>query len=126
MQESKKGTGRVVVWRELHLNFSFTMEASFSGMSIGPYKDQHLNIQHLENMGKYVCQALTDYTQYESGAGAGSVEPPKAEGTKSGVPVLPSVVGPRRKGLKAKSPPSPSASVGPPGKAKPKAKPKKI
>lgn len=63
MQESKKGTGRVVVWREFRINFSFTIEASFSGMSIGPYKDTHLTIHHLENMGKHLCQTLADFAQ---------------------------------------------------------------
>jgi hypothetical protein len=127
VQESKKGTGRVVVWREFHLNFSFTMEASFSGMSIGPYADQHLNISHLENMGKHLCQTLTDYTQCESSASAIFGDLPKAESAKV---VLPSV-GPRRKGLKPKPNRRMSASLivggsGGGGKAKAKAKPKKV
>ena len=98
------------------------MEASFSGMSIGPYKDQHLNTQHLENMGKHLCQTLADYIQQEPAIDIGDL---KLESTKTGIPVLPSVV--PRKGVKPKSHKGLSSSGGGVfGKAKPKTKPKKV
>lgn len=102
------------------------MEASFSGMSIGPYKDQHLNIHHLENMGKQLCYTLTDFAQNDViSANLGDL--PKSDSAKTGIPVLPSV-GPRRNGVKSKPKRSVSAGGKEGGgvKAKPKAKPKKV
>lgn len=117
----------------MHINFSFTMEASFCGMSIGPYKDQHLNIHHLENMGKYLCQTLADISQMETTAPASSSADqlmlPKSESTKMGsIPALPSVARKKSPKVRSSSRSLSSNSVlvsSPPVKAKPKAKPKK-
>ena len=38
VQESKRSTGRVVVYKEFQVLHSYTLEASFSGLSIGPHK----------------------------------------------------------------------------------------
>jgi hypothetical protein len=112
------------VWRELHVNFSYTMEASFCGMSIGPYKGQHLNIHHLENMGKHLCQTLAYFADAPGYGNVTTVQ--KSDSPQSvSVPILPSV-GPHRKGLKPKSHRSASnLGLVAGAKAKPKAKPKK-
>jgi murein tripeptide amidase MpaA len=43
VQKSKEGTGRVVGWKELGIQNSFTLEASFCGADFGKYADLHFN-----------------------------------------------------------------------------------
>lgn len=39
VQKSKEGCGRVVVWRELGVQNSYTLEASFCGSDFGKYAE---------------------------------------------------------------------------------------
>eukprot|EP00736_Rhodelphis_marinus_P001464 Rmarinus@m.7281 len=59
-QRQKESTGRAVVWRELNITFSYTIEATYNGMSIGPYRDQHVSQCHLEDVGKRLCCVFSD------------------------------------------------------------------
>lgn len=61
VQRSKESTARVVVWRELGLANSFTLEASFAGPSEGAHQGAHFSIAHLEGMGRATCEAILDY-----------------------------------------------------------------
>uniref|UniRef100_A0A8D8R903 Cytosolic carboxypeptidase 1 n=1 Tax=Cacopsylla melanoneura TaxID=428564 RepID=A0A8D8R903_9HEMI len=70
IQKSKEATARVTVWRELDIVRSYTMEATYCGFDRGTYKDTHINIGHLRDMGSSVCTALAalhDETQYMIG-----------------------------------------------------------
>ncbi|KAL2094064.1 hypothetical protein ACEWY4_011376 [Coilia grayii] len=60
VQQSKKGTGRVALWKLGILN-SFTLETSFCGSSIGQRKGTHFSIRDLENLGALFCDTLLDY-----------------------------------------------------------------
>ena len=64
--QAKRSCGRVVVGKDLKVLRSYTMEASFSGMSSGPNKDFHLNIGMLEDVGKHLCQVLTFFVDPSS------------------------------------------------------------
>eukprot|EP01065_Artemidia_motanka_P015691 TRINITY_DN1941_c2_g1_i1.p1 TRINITY_DN1941_c2_g1~~TRINITY_DN1941_c2_g1_i1.p1 ORF type:complete len:975 (+),score=259.60 TRINITY_DN1941_c2_g1_i1:65-2926(+) len=61
---SKRGTGRVVMWRELGVPLSYTMETSFAGPShrgtVGPH---HFTETSLMKLGKDVGVALWRYSQ---------------------------------------------------------------
>uniref|UniRef100_A0A7S2X7L0 Uncharacterized protein n=1 Tax=Lotharella oceanica TaxID=641309 RepID=A0A7S2X7L0_9EUKA len=61
VMKKKKGSARVVFWRELRLWNSFTMEASFCGSSSGPTKGCHYKINHYEQMGKHFCETIYDW-----------------------------------------------------------------
>eukprot|EP00818_Percolomonas_sp_WS_P003439 CAMPEP_0117437742 /NCGR_PEP_ID=MMETSP0759-20121206/1687_1 /TAXON_ID=63605 /ORGANISM="Percolomonas cosmopolitus, Strain WS" /LENGTH=840 /DNA_ID=CAMNT_0005229397 /DNA_START=1 /DNA_END=2523 /DNA_ORIENTATION=+ len=61
VQKSKESTARVVVHKELGLQNSYTIEASFCGASFGRNCDKHFNTRHLEQMGHYFCEAILDY-----------------------------------------------------------------
>merc|ERR1712232_173798 len=61
IQKSKESTARVVVYRELAVANSFTLEASFCGADFGPLGDQHFTTRHLEEMGYMVCDAILDF-----------------------------------------------------------------
>eukprot|EP00050_Salpingoeca_kvevrii_P021100 m.106299 g.106299 ORF g.106299 m.106299 type:complete len:292 (-) comp9176_c0_seq1:71-946(-) len=56
--QSKDGTARVVVYRELGITNSFTLESSFSGADRGIYKGAHFGTDHLEEMGRKFVVAL--------------------------------------------------------------------
>jgi hypothetical protein len=43
VQKAKEGTGRVVGWKELGIQNSFTLEASFCGSDFGKYAELHFN-----------------------------------------------------------------------------------
>ncbi|KAL1449254.1 hypothetical protein WDU94_000465 [Cyamophila willieti] len=67
IQKGKESTARVTVWREFGVARSYTMEATYCGFDRGTYKDTHINIGHLRDMGSSVCTALAalhDETQY--------------------------------------------------------------
>eukprot|EP00466_Bigelowiella_natans_P019973 jgi/Bigna1/35118/e_gw1.8.156.1 len=57
----KKGSARVVFWRELRIWNSYTMEASFCGSNMGPLKGQHYTTRDFERMGKAFCQTIYDW-----------------------------------------------------------------
>ncbi|CAF3345315.1 unnamed protein product [Rotaria sp. Silwood1] len=56
----KESTGRVVMWKEMLIKNSFTLEASFAGSSIVE-KSCHFNIQDYEKFGQCICQSLRQY-----------------------------------------------------------------
>ncbi|CAF3438790.1 unnamed protein product [Rotaria socialis] len=56
----KESTGRVVMWKEMMIKNSFTLEASFAGSSILE-KPRHFNIQDYEKFGQCICQSLRQY-----------------------------------------------------------------
>ncbi|CAM4954826.1 unnamed protein product [Rotaria socialis] len=56
----KESTGRVVMWKEMLIKNSFTLEASFAGSSILE-KPCHFNIQDYEKFGESICKSLKQY-----------------------------------------------------------------
>ena len=61
--KSKETTGRVVVWRQLSLPNSFTLEASFCGADFGPGAGGHYSIDNLKEMGAAFVPALLDFVE---------------------------------------------------------------
>lgn len=47
VQKAKEATARVVVWKELGIINSYTLEASFCGSDFGKYSDLHFNTDML-------------------------------------------------------------------------------
>lgn len=47
VQKSKESTARVVVWRELGISNSYTLESSFCGSDFGKFSDLHFNTDML-------------------------------------------------------------------------------
>ena len=66
VQKSKEGTGRVVGWKELGIQNSFTLEASFCGSDFGKYADLHFNTSILQEMGQHFCESILQYMQIDS------------------------------------------------------------
>lgn len=58
VERVKEATARVVVWRQIGVVRSYTMESSYCGCDQGKYKDQHLNTSMLEEMGHKFCEGL--------------------------------------------------------------------
>ncbi|KXJ16139.1 cytosolic carboxypeptidase 1 [Exaiptasia diaphana] len=58
VEPSKESTARVVVWREIGVLRSYTMESTYSGCDQGPYKGCHLGTRELEEMGRFFCAGL--------------------------------------------------------------------
>ena len=61
VQKSKETTARVVLWRELGLVNSYTMESSFCGADFGKHCDFQFNVEHLQEIGHNFCDAILDY-----------------------------------------------------------------
>lgn len=51
VQKSKESTARVVMWRELGITNSYTLESSFCGADYGTYADFHFNTDLLQEVG---------------------------------------------------------------------------
>lgn len=62
ISRGKESTARVVLWREIGLLNSFTLEASFAGANMGSLKGLHFDARHLEQMGIALGKALAVYT----------------------------------------------------------------
>ncbi|KAL4227460.1 Cytosolic carboxypeptidase 1 [Mactra antiquata] len=59
VEKSKETTARVVVWRQIGVNRSYTMESTYCGFDReGKYKDQHISTLQLEEMGHKFCEGL--------------------------------------------------------------------
>ncbi|XP_070542811.1 cytosolic carboxypeptidase 1-like isoform X3 [Ptychodera flava] len=58
VEKSKEATARVVVWREIGVLRSYTMESTYCGCDQGPYKGFQIGTRELEEMGKKFCEAL--------------------------------------------------------------------
>ncbi|XP_076444257.1 cytosolic carboxypeptidase 1-like [Babylonia areolata] len=58
VERPKEATARVVVWRQIGVVRSYTMESSYCGCDQGKYKDQHINSRMLEEMGHKMCEGL--------------------------------------------------------------------
>ncbi|XP_007430817.1 cytosolic carboxypeptidase 4-like, partial [Python bivittatus] len=58
VEKSRDSTARVVVWREIGVLRSYTMESTYSGCSHGLYKGLQLGTSELEEMGAKFCLGL--------------------------------------------------------------------
>ncbi|XP_066211390.1 cytosolic carboxypeptidase 4 isoform X1 [Saccopteryx leptura] len=58
VEKSRASTARVVVWREMGVPRSYTMESSYCGCNQGPYQGLQFGTRDLEEMGAMFCLGL--------------------------------------------------------------------
>nr|XP_046250427.1 cytosolic carboxypeptidase 4-like isoform X1 [Scatophagus argus] len=58
VEKSRSATARVVVWREMGVLRSYTMESTYNGCNQGLYKGLQLGTRELQEMGMKFCQSL--------------------------------------------------------------------
>ncbi|KAM9090630.1 cytosolic carboxypeptidase 4 [Megaptera novaeangliae] len=58
VEKSRASTARVVVWREMGVSRSYTMESSYGGCNQGPYQGLQFGTSELEEMGSMFCLGL--------------------------------------------------------------------
>uniref|UniRef100_A0A8D0UNS7 tubulin-glutamate carboxypeptidase n=1 Tax=Sus scrofa TaxID=9823 RepID=A0A8D0UNS7_PIG len=58
VEKSRASTARVVVWREMGVPRSYTMESSYCGCNQGPYQGLQFGTRELEEMGAMFCLGL--------------------------------------------------------------------
>eukprot|EP01135_Chromosphaera_perkinsii_P010351 Nk52_evm23s2118 gene=Nk52_evmTU23s2118 len=61
VQKCKEATGRVVMWREMDILNSFTLEISYAGWSSKPFEGGHFSVKDLLRVGTEFGDALLDY-----------------------------------------------------------------
>ena len=61
VSKSKAGTARVVTWKELGVRYSYTIEASFCGASIGSKAGQQFRTSDLEEIGSDCCKTMIEF-----------------------------------------------------------------
>ena len=62
VQRSKEGTGRIVMWQQMGILNSFTLEATFCGASLeGKLQGYHFSAKDFESIGHHLCDTLLDY-----------------------------------------------------------------
>uniref|UniRef100_A0A8C2BU73 Cytosolic carboxypeptidase 1 n=1 Tax=Cyprinus carpio TaxID=7962 RepID=A0A8C2BU73_CYPCA len=66
VERSKEATARVVVWREIGVQRSYTMESTLCGCDQGKYKGLQIGTSELEEMGAQFCLALLRLRRYTS------------------------------------------------------------
>nr|XP_054750857.1 uncharacterized protein LOC129256700 isoform X3 [Lytechinus pictus] len=64
VKRCKEATGRVVMWRQMGISNSFTLEATFCGSKdITSHAPRHFNLQDFQDLGRHFCEALLVYHQ---------------------------------------------------------------
>ncbi|XP_048225000.1 cytosolic carboxypeptidase 4 [Perognathus longimembris pacificus] len=58
VEKSRASTARVVVWREMGVSRSYTMETSYCGCTQGPYQGLQFGTSELQEMGAMFCLGL--------------------------------------------------------------------
>ncbi|XP_077330096.1 cytosolic carboxypeptidase 4 [Lithobates pipiens] len=58
VEKARESTARVVVWREMGVLRSYTMESTYCGFNQGPYKGLQVGTKELEEMGVKFCLGL--------------------------------------------------------------------
>ncbi|KAM9311920.1 cytosolic carboxypeptidase 4 [Gastrophryne carolinensis] len=58
VEKARESTARVVVWREIGVQRSYTMESTYCGFNQGPYKGLQAGTKELEEMGAKFCLGL--------------------------------------------------------------------
>ncbi|XP_062855346.1 cytosolic carboxypeptidase 1 isoform X2 [Trichomycterus rosablanca] len=66
VERSKESTARVVVWREIGVQRSYTMESTLCGCDQGKYKGLQIGTRELEEMGAQFCMALLRLRRHTS------------------------------------------------------------
>nr|XP_022332474.1 uncharacterized protein LOC111129975 isoform X19 [Crassostrea virginica] len=61
IKRCKESTGRVVMWRQMRVLNSFTLEATFSGTILNRKELRHFNIGDFMEMGRVLSQVVLDY-----------------------------------------------------------------
>ena len=61
IQKSKESTARVVMWKELGITNSYTLESSFCGADYGAYADFHFNTDLLQEVGHKFWETVFDF-----------------------------------------------------------------
>ncbi|XP_070686972.1 cytosolic carboxypeptidase 4 [Pempheris klunzingeri] len=63
VEKSRSATARVVVWREIGVLRSYTMESTYNGCDQGIYKGLQIGTRELQEMGVKFCQSLLSVTK---------------------------------------------------------------
>ncbi|XP_070534076.1 uncharacterized protein [Ptychodera flava] len=65
VKKCKESTGRVVMWRQMGIMNSFTMEATFCGSKnlVSTDPPRHFTTKDFEAMGKHFCEVVLEYTR---------------------------------------------------------------
>ncbi|XP_068595082.1 cytosolic carboxypeptidase 4 [Brachionichthys hirsutus] len=63
VEKSRSSTARVVVWREMGVLRSYTMESTYNGCNQGIYKGFQIGTRDLQEMGVKFCQSLLSLTR---------------------------------------------------------------
>ena len=61
VQKAKESTARIVMWKELGITNSYTLESSFCGADYGKYADFHFNTDLLQEVGHKFCETIIDF-----------------------------------------------------------------
>ncbi|XP_070209667.1 uncharacterized protein [Littorina saxatilis] len=61
IRRCKESTGRVVMWRQMNIYNSFTLEATFSGTIIDKEQCRHFNVRDLMDIGRGLAQTVLEY-----------------------------------------------------------------
>jgi hypothetical protein len=67
IRPSKESTGRVVMFRQLNILNSFTLETTFCGTTLQNGVERHLNLNDLQSVGRLLGEVSLDFnrTQYD-------------------------------------------------------------
>lgn len=82
VEKSKDATARVVVWRELGVARSYTMESTYSGLDQGPYKGCQVTTEMLEEMGHKFCEGLLKLSSKTQANNSSAVRIPSVRNTE--------------------------------------------
>uniref|UniRef100_A0A7S1K7U0 Peptidase M14 domain-containing protein n=1 Tax=Vitrella brassicaformis TaxID=1169539 RepID=A0A7S1K7U0_9ALVE len=63
IQKAKEATARVVMYRELSISNSYTLEASFCGSDVDHHSGSHFNTTNYQHMGRMLCSTILEWAK---------------------------------------------------------------
>lgn len=66
IRKEKENSARVVVWKDLGVRLSYTLEVGYGGISIGNLKDEHHSSISVEEIAQGLAQSFVEMYDFES------------------------------------------------------------
>ncbi|CAD5114345.1 DgyrCDS3484 [Dimorphilus gyrociliatus] len=70
IRKCKESTGRVVMFRQMNIQNSFTLEATFSGTTICSGENRHFTVNDYQDMGRVFCETVLEYDEAQTNKSA--------------------------------------------------------
>ena len=66
IRKEKENSARVVIWKDLDIKLSYTLEAGYGGITLGRFKGEHHSMDSMEDVGLGLALSLNEMWDFET------------------------------------------------------------